>query len=78
VEVTGRASGSGAITGTPAAPRADLLADIDAIDLPRLPLRDAKLTLTFLRRSDGSSGVIALKADSAYGPAVARSAFRFP
>lgn len=78
VEVTGKASGSGAITGTLAAPRADLLADLEAIDLPRLPLKDAKLTLSFLRRADGSSGVFALTAASEYGPASARSAFRFP
>lgn len=78
VEVTGKASGSGAITGTLAAPRADLLADIEAIDLPRLPLKAAKLTLSFMRRADGSSGVVALTAASDYGPAAARSAFRFP
>ena len=46
------------------APRADLLANFEAIDLPRLPLKDAKLTLSFLRRADGSSGVVALTAVS--------------
>lgn len=78
VEITGKASGTGALTGTIAAPRADLLADVEAIDLPRLPLRDAKLTLSFMRRTDGSSGVVALNAVSDFGPATARSAFRFP
>ena len=78
VEITGRASGTGALTGTLAAPRADLLADIEAIDLPRMPLKNAKLTLSFLRRADGSSGVVALTAASEYGPAAAKSAFRFP
>ena len=77
-EITGRASGTGALTGTISAPRADLLADIEAIDVPRLPLRDAKLTLSFMRRPDGSAGVVALTAASDYGPAAARSAFRFP
>lgn len=77
VEVSGKASGSGAITGTVSAPRADLLADIEAIDLPRLPLKDAKLTLSFLRRADGTNGVFALKAASTYGPANARTAFAF-
>jgi translocation and assembly module TamB len=78
VEISGKAKGSGAITGSVGAPRADLLADFEAIDLPRLPLRDAKLTLSFLRRADGSSGVVALTAASDFGPAQARSAFRFP
>jgi translocation and assembly module TamB len=77
-EITGKASGTGALTGTVSAPRADLLADIEAIDVPRLPLRDAKLTLSFMQRADGSSGVVALTAASSYGPAAARSAFRFP
>jgi translocation and assembly module TamB len=78
VEISGRASGSGALTGTVSAPRADLLADLEAIDLPRLPLRGAKLTLSFMRRADGSSGVVALTAGSEYGPAAAKSAFAFP
>ena len=78
VEITGKAKGSGALTGSIGAPRADLLANFEAIDLPRLPLKDAKLTLSFLRRADGSSGVVALNAISDYGPAQARSAFRFP
>jgi len=78
VEITGKAKGSGAVTGSLANPRADLLADFDAIDVPRLPLKDAKLTLTFMRRADGSSGVVTLNAASDYGPAAARSDFRFP
>ncbi|MBA4011551.1 MAG: autotransporter [Phenylobacterium sp.] len=78
VEITGKASGTGAITGRPSAPRADLLADIEAIDLPRLPLKAAKLTLSFMRGSGGSSGVVALTAASEFGPAAARSAFSFP
>lgn len=78
VEITGRANGSGAVTGPVGAPRIDLLADVDAIDLPRIPLKNAKITLTFMRRADGSSGVAAITAASDYGPAAARSAFRFP
>ena len=78
VEIAGATKGSGAITGTLAAPRADLLADIAAIDLPRLPLKDAHLTLSFLRKPDGSSGMVALTAGSTYGPARARSDFSFP
>lgn len=78
VEVTGKAKGTGALTGTLGAPRVDLLADIAAVDLPRLPLQNARLTLSFLRRPDGSSGMIALAADSAYGKAQGRADFRFP
>jgi translocation and assembly module TamB len=78
VEVAGKAKGTGAITGTLAAPRVDLLADIDAIDLPRLPLKAAHLVLSFLRRPDGTSGTVALTASSAYGPAAGKSAFSFP
>lgn len=78
IEVAGKAKGSGAITGTLAAPRADLSADLAEIDVPRLPLKDAHLTLSFLRKADGSSGMAALTATSPYGPARARSDFRFP
>lgn len=78
VEIAGRAKGTGGVTGTLTAPRLDLMADIEQIDLPRLPLRDAKLTLVFQRQADGSNGTVALTAASAYGPARARSAFRFP
>ena len=78
VEVTGKAKGTGGVTGTLAAPRLDLLADIEQLDVPRLPLRDAKLSLTFQRQADGSSGTIALTAASQYGPAKAKSDFRFP
>jgi translocation and assembly module TamB len=78
VEVAGKATGTGAIAGTLAEPRADLEADLASIDVPHLPLKDAHLTLSFLRKPDGSSGSAALTAVSAYGPARARSDFRFP
>ncbi|WP_304186368.1 translocation/assembly module TamB domain-containing protein [Phenylobacterium aquaticum] len=78
VEISGKARGSGAITGTLLAPRADLLADLDAIDVPRLPLTAAHLVLSFQKRADGTSGQVVLNAASAYGPALARSAFSFP
>jgi len=78
VEITGKAKGSGAVTGVVSAPRADLLADFDAVDLPRAPLRNAHVTLSFVRLPDGSSGLVTLAADSQYGPAHAKSAFRFP
>jgi translocation and assembly module TamB len=78
VEISGKAKGSGAITGSISAPRADLIADLQAIDVPRLPLKDVHLTLSFLKKPDGSSGMIALTAASGYGPARARSDFSFP
>jgi len=78
VEIAGKAKGSGAVTGTLAAPRADLLADLAEIDVPRMPLKDAHLTLSFLRKPDGSSGMAALTATSAFGPARGRTDFRFP
>ncbi|MGZ6037239.1 MAG: translocation/assembly module TamB domain-containing protein [Phenylobacterium sp.] len=78
VEIAGKAKGAGSIGGTLSAPRADLTADLAAIDVPRLPLKDAHLTLSFLSRPDGSSGALALAATSEYGPARGRSDFRFP
>jgi translocation and assembly module TamB len=78
VEIAGKAKGAGTVTGTLAAPRADLTADLASIDVPRLPLKDAHLTLSFLKAPDGSSGAVALAAASAYGPAHAHTEFRFP
>ena len=78
IEIAGKAQGSGAITGSLATPHADLTADLAEIDAPRLPLKDAHLTLSFARKPDGSSGAIALTATSTYGLARARSDFRFP
>lgn len=78
VEITGRAKGTGGVTGSLAAPRLDLVADLEQVDLPRLPLKDAKIAITFQRQADGSNGTVALVATSAYGPAKARSHFRFP
>lgn len=78
VEITGRIEGTGGVTGALVSPRLDLVADIEQLDVPRLPLKDAKLALTFQRQADGSNGVVALSAASGYGPATARSNFRFP
>ena len=78
IEITGAAKGNGALTGTLAAPRADLIADFAAIDLPSLPLKAAHITLSFMRQADGSSGMITATAASGYGPARGRADFRFP
>jgi translocation and assembly module TamB len=77
VEVAGNAKGSGRITGTLSAPRADLIADFDQIDLPRLPLKNARVKLSFRRAADTTDGELALNAGSAYGPARLNTAFRF-
>jgi len=78
VEITGRIKGTGGVTGALASPRLDLVADIEQLDVPRLPLKDAKLAITFQRQADGSTGTVALTAASQYGPARAKSDFRFP
>jgi translocation and assembly module TamB len=78
VEIAGKVKGAGAVGGTLSTPRADLQAELASIDLPRLPLRDAHLTLSFLRKPEGASGTAVLAATSDYGPAKARSDFRFP
>lgn len=77
VEVAGKAAGDGHVGGTLAAPKAELNADFDRIDLPMLPLTKAHLTLTFARGPNATDGVAALQADSGYGPARGRTAFRF-
>jgi translocation and assembly module TamB len=77
VQVSGKVSGSGAISGELTAPRADLVADLAAIDLPQLPLKAAHVHLTFLTGPTGLAGGIAVTGTSDYGPARASSAFRF-
>jgi translocation and assembly module TamB len=77
VEVAGKAKGTGSISGALSAPRADLTAQVDQIDVPRLPLRNAALTLTFMQRPGGGDGAFALNAESPYGPARLRTDFAF-
>ena len=77
VEIAGKAKGTGALTGTLSNPRADLLADFDSIDLPRLPLANAHVVLSFVHGPNGTDGQVAITADTTYGPARAKSAFRF-
>jgi translocation and assembly module TamB len=76
IEIAGSIKGDGQITGTLGQPRADLSANIETIDLPRLPLKDAKLVLTFARGADDSNGAVHLTAASAYGPALIAANFR--
>ncbi len=77
VEVAGKAKGTGAISGALSAPRADLTAQVDQIDVPRLPLRNAAITLTFMQRPGGGDGAFALVAESPYGPARLHTDFAF-
>lgn len=77
LEISGAAKGTGAITGSLAEPALNLAADFESIDLPRLPLRQAHLDLTFRRTAAGSDGEARLTAASEYGPARLATAFRF-
>ncbi len=77
LEIDGAAKGSGALSGTLANPRADLVADFGAINLPVLPLRDAHLILSFLSESGGANGRFSLVGASEYGPARGSANFRF-
>ncbi len=75
VEVSGDAKGTGAISGTVSAPRADLTANFATVAVPRMTLSGAHVILSFLRGPGGTDGAVAITADSEYGPARARAAF---
>jgi translocation and assembly module TamB len=77
VEVTGAAQGEGKISGPIGSPRVELTARIEALDIPRLPLRDGRLALVFQRQPDGGAGTASLEALSGYGPARGRTDFAF-
>ncbi|WP_297510447.1 translocation/assembly module TamB domain-containing protein [uncultured Caulobacter sp.] len=77
VEVTGKAAGDGHVGGALSAPKVELNADLDSIDLPRLPLTKARLALTFARGPNATDGSATLTASSAYGAARGHTAFRF-
>jgi len=77
LEIDGRAKGSGALTGTFGAPRADLLADFSVIDAPVMPLRDAHLVLSFQNGPGGANGRVSLAAGSEYGLAHGSANFRY-
>jgi translocation and assembly module TamB len=77
VEITGRVTGRGLVSGTFGAPKADLVADIARLDVPRLPLRDAHVILSFRKIARSYDGLIAINGTSEYGPARGRAAFGF-
>ncbi|HZZ34158.1 MAG TPA: translocation/assembly module TamB, partial [Caulobacteraceae bacterium] len=77
LEITGDAKGAGALTGTIANPRADLIADFDTIDLPYLPLQKAHVILSFMNGANDTNGTIVVAATSRYGASKGQAAFRF-
>ena len=77
VLIDGKATGDGAIHGSLAAPEAELDAAFGKIDVPQLPLTGAHVRLTLAKGPNGLTGDIAVNADSGYGPARAKSGFRF-
>jgi translocation and assembly module TamB len=77
IVIDGAAKGTGDIGGTLAAPTADLIADLAALDLPTLPLREAHLVARLQSAAGGVSGRFSLAAASQYGPARAQAAFDF-
>jgi translocation and assembly module TamB len=77
LEIAGDAAGSGAIKGSIGAPRADLAADFERVDLPGLTLRAAHVAATLTRGADSVDGQIAVTAGGDYGPAHAQAGFRF-
>lgn len=76
LEISGAAEGDGAVSGTLAAPRADLAANIETMDLPQLTLTKAHVTLSFLKGPADTDGAFTLAASSPYGPAAANTGFR--
>jgi translocation and assembly module TamB len=77
VELAGDASGDGSLTGSIAAPRADLRARFAQIDAGPLQLTRSNVALTFAKDARGYDGRIAVTGDSAWGPASGQSSFRF-
>jgi translocation and assembly module TamB len=76
VEIAGEASGVGRIGGRLAAPWLDLTADLASLDLGRLVVKPARLTLLFSTEG-GGAGQIAVAGPSEWGEANARAGFRF-
>ena len=78
LEVDGQAHGLGKISGMLATPKVELTADFGSIAFPQLTVKAAKLDLLLeAARTGGSDGRVALSGQSDYGPARARSDFRF-
>lgn len=77
VEVAGDPRGRGRFTGTFTRPEADLSADLASLDLGRLVIRPAHLTLAFVGGASGMEGKASIAGPSDWGIAHANAAFRF-
>lgn len=77
LEVSGRMTGDGRVTGTFDNPRADLNARLAAVDLPQVTLQPVNLTVSVERRGEGFTGVLGVRGDSQYGPASLDTDFAF-
>jgi translocation and assembly module TamB len=77
VTIAGDARGSGRVSGKLLEPRVELASSFDRIDLPDLPLQHAEINLSFAKDPKGYDGAVAVKAQSAWGPAFAQSRFAF-
>jgi translocation and assembly module TamB len=78
IEIVGSAKGSGKITGLVSAPRADLTAELAALDLGALVVTPARLTLAVISDAEGVNGAVSIAGPTTkYGPASAKASFRF-
>jgi translocation and assembly module TamB len=77
IEIVGAAKGSGKITGLLSTPRADLTAELAALNLGALVVTPAKLTLAVISDAEGVNGALSITGPTKYGPASAKAAFRF-
>lgn len=75
LEIAGSAKGTGRLSGDLGAPKLDLTATLAAMDLGRLRVAPAHVTLVVLKDPNGFSGNLALAGSSSYGPATARAGF---
>lgn len=77
IEAAGKVKGTGVIGGALSTPHADLVADLDRIELPQLSLSAAHVLLSLERGASAYDGKLNLTAQSQYGPAHARADFRY-
>ncbi len=73
--VAGKASGTGRIGGTLAAPTAELDSQVASLALGRLIVAPANLTLSLAKDAAGVSGQMGLAGPSTYGPASLKAGF---
>jgi translocation and assembly module TamB len=66
--IDGAATGNGQLSGSLSAPAVTFSSLIEQVDIPQLPLTEAKLDLTLASGAGGWAGQAALAANSGYGP----------